>query len=162
MLFWSSMSRAIQKTCLVCWQAHLELELEADIWWFCCTHEYYKSTWISASYCSSKCSSQKICIFPSSRNRSLKKYILILLTVEFPPPCTSDLVWGLKKTKSTRDGIHLGIPCWMLFSRSFEDFPDFRGKGVVVSQMFFRANIGSQCIISKPSTGTWKPKTDTA
>ena len=23
---------------------HLELELEADIWWFCSTHEYYKTT----------------------------------------------------------------------------------------------------------------------
>ena len=23
---------------------HLELDYEADIWWFCSTHEYYKTT----------------------------------------------------------------------------------------------------------------------
>ena len=27
-----------------CWLEHLELEYEADIWWFCSTHEYYKTT----------------------------------------------------------------------------------------------------------------------
>ena len=26
------------------WMEHLELELEADIWWFCSTQEYYKTT----------------------------------------------------------------------------------------------------------------------
>ena len=28
----------------VCWMEHLELELEAHSWWFCSTHEYYKTT----------------------------------------------------------------------------------------------------------------------
>ena len=28
----------------ICWMEHLELDYEADIWWFCSTHGYYKTT----------------------------------------------------------------------------------------------------------------------